>query len=111
MQYNRISADCHLDMPGCRPTCSRRGATDLKDRMPFVTDTDEGPKWTAKNGAMVRLQERRRPGRQKYQPGKHHRVDVMAETGLYEDGAKDIRRVSDPHLRIKDSTATASTPR
>ena len=26
----------------------------------------------------------------------------MAETGLYSDGAKDIRRVSDPHLRIKD---------
>ena len=26
----------------------------------------------------------------------------MAETGLYDDGAKDIRRVSDPHLRIKD---------
>ena len=27
---------------------------------------------------------------------------MMAETGLYDDGAKDIRRVSDPHLRIKD---------
>ena len=26
----------------------------------------------------------------------------MAETGLYEDGTKGIRRVSDPHLRIKD---------
>ena len=27
---------------------------------------------------------------------------MMAETGLYDDGAKDIRRISDPHLRIKD---------
>ena len=26
----------------------------------------------------------------------------MAATNLYEDGKHDIRRVSDPHLRIKD---------
>jgi predicted TIM-barrel fold metal-dependent hydrolase len=26
----------------------------------------------------------------------------MAETGMYEDGKRDIRRCSDPHLRIKD---------
>ncbi len=50
----------------------------------------------------LRLQERCRPSGSKYQKGKHHRVDVMAETGLYEDGARDIRRISDPHLRIKD---------
>ncbi|HWX64476.1 hypothetical protein, partial [Bradyrhizobium sp.] len=31
-----------------------------------------------------------------------HRVDKMAETGMYEDGKRDIRRCSDPHLRIKD---------
>jgi predicted TIM-barrel fold metal-dependent hydrolase len=32
----------------------------------------------------------------------HARVDIMAETGLYSDGKKGIRRVSDPELRIKD---------
>ncbi len=26
----------------------------------------------------------------------------MAATNLYEDGKKDVRRVSDPHLRLKD---------
>ena len=32
----------------------------------------------------------------------HHRVDIMANTGLYEDGKKGIRRPSDPVLRAKD---------
>jgi predicted TIM-barrel fold metal-dependent hydrolase len=27
----------------------------------------------------------------------------MAETGLYEDGKRGIRRVTDPHLRVKDA--------
>jgi predicted TIM-barrel fold metal-dependent hydrolase len=29
-------------------------------------------------------------------------VDIMAKTGLYEDGQRGVRRVSDPHLRIVD---------
>ena len=37
-----------------------------------------------------------------YVPGKQLRVDKMAETGLYEDGKKGIRRPGDPHLRVKD---------
>ena len=32
----------------------------------------------------------------------HYRVDVMASTGLYDDGRKGIRRPTDPHLRVKD---------
>ena len=35
-------------------------------------------------------------------PGRTHRVDKMAELGFFEDGKKDIRRPTDPHLRIKD---------
>ena len=103
MQYKRISADCHLDMPWMPPDLfTSMAPRDMKDRMPFVVETDEGPKWTAKNGASFGFKNGVGPGGAKYQKGKHHRVDVMAETGLYEDGAKDIRRVSDPHLRIKD---------
>ena len=103
MQYNRISADCHLDMPWMPPDLfTSMAPRDMKDRMPFVIDTDEGPKWTAKNGASFGFKNGVGPAGSKYQKGKHHRVDVMAETGLYEDGAKNIRRVSDPHLRIKD---------
>src|SRR5438477_2020496 len=103
MQYKRISADCHLDMPWMPPDLfTSMAPRDMKDRMPFVVETDDGPKWTANNGASFGYKNGVGPAGSKYQKGKHHRVDVMAETGLYEDGAKDIRRVSDPHLRIKD---------
>jgi len=67
----------------------------------FVIETDDGPKWTA-NNARPRLQERRRPRRQQVRSRQASPRRRQAETGLYADGAKDIRRVSDPHLRIKD---------
>src|SRR6478736_3260685 len=93
MKYNRISADCHLDMPWMPPDLfTSMAPRDMKDRMPFVIDTDEGPKWTANNGASFGFKNGVGPGGAKYQKGKHHRVDVMAETGLYEDGAKDLYR-------------------
>jgi len=103
MQYNRISADCHLDLPWMPPDLfTSMASQEMKDRMPYVVETDEGPKWTAKNGANFGFKNGVGPGGAKYVKGKHHRVDAMADTGLYADGAKDIRRVSDPHLRIKD---------
>src|SRR5437763_4143812 len=103
MQYKRSSADCHLDMPWMPPDLfTSMAPRDMKDRMPFVIETDDGPKWTANNGASFGYKNGVGPAGSKYVKGKHHRVDVMADTGLYEDGAKDIRRVSDPHLRIKD---------
>jgi predicted TIM-barrel fold metal-dependent hydrolase len=37
-----------------------------------------------------------------YIPGKIHRADRMAATGLYDDGKKGIRRLTDPELRVKD---------
>src|SRR5512144_376864 len=37
-----------------------------------------------------------------YVPGKIHRADRMAATGLYDDGKKGIRRLTDPELRVKD---------
>jgi predicted TIM-barrel fold metal-dependent hydrolase len=103
MQYKRISADSHLDLPWMPPDLfTSMAPRELKDRMPFVTDTDEGPKWMAKNGATFGFKNGVGPAGSKFVPGKHGRVDIMAETGLYADGAKDIRRISDPHLRIKD---------
>ena len=35
-------------------------------------------------------------------PASNYRVDKMAETGLYEDGKKGVRRPGDPDQRIKD---------
>jgi predicted TIM-barrel fold metal-dependent hydrolase len=37
-----------------------------------------------------------------YVPGVIHRSDRMAAQGLYEDGKKGIRRLTDPDLRLKD---------
>ena len=104
MQYRRISADCHLDLPWLPPDLFVSEAPrELKDRMPYVADGPDGPQWTTKNGVDIRHRRRRRPGRRASSfPGSNYRVDMMAETGLYEDGKKGIRRPGDPHLRIKD---------
>jgi predicted TIM-barrel fold metal-dependent hydrolase len=103
MQYRRISADCHLDLPWMPPDLFVSEAKHaLKERMPFVADGPDGPRWTARNGANFGLVNGVGPTGQKFVPGSHARVDIMASTGLYEDGRNGIRRVSDPHLRIKD---------
>jgi hypothetical protein len=43
-------------------------------------------------------------------PGQNRRVDIMAETGC-SPTAEDIRRVSDPHLRLKDMERDGVVPR
>jgi predicted TIM-barrel fold metal-dependent hydrolase len=103
MKYNRISADCHLDMPWMPPTlftdeCSR----EFKDRMPYVEDGPDGPQWVTKKGANFGLLNGVGPSGAKLVPGQNKRVDIMAETGLFADGKKGIQRCSDPHLRAKD---------
>src|SRR5260370_32063140 len=103
MQYRRISADCHLDMPWMPPDLfTSEAPRALKDRMPYVEDGPDGPRWVAKNGAGFGYVNGVGPSGTKFVAGSHTRVDVMAATGLYEDGRKGIRRCSDPHLRIKD---------
>ena len=48
MQYKRISADSHLDLPWMPPDLfTSMAPRDLKERMPYVTETDDGPKWVA----------------------------------------------------------------
>ena len=52
MTYNRISADCHLDLIWLPPDLFVSEAPrELKDRMPYVEDGPDGPQWVAKNGA------------------------------------------------------------
>jgi len=44
MNYTRISADCHLDLPWMPPDLFTSHATaGLKDRMPFTKDGPDGP--------------------------------------------------------------------
>jgi predicted TIM-barrel fold metal-dependent hydrolase len=103
MNYTRISADCHIDMPWIPPDLfTGNASTAMRDRMPYVIDSPDGPQWTCKNGTSFGLVGGVGPGGAKLVPGQNYRVDKMAETGLYEDGKKGIRRPTDPHLRIKD---------
>src|SRR5438132_11731030 len=70
--------------------------------MPDVVDGPRGPMWTTKAGANLgRMNGMGSAGRE-YVPGKIHRSDRMAATGLYEDGKRGIRRLTDPELRLKD---------
>jgi predicted TIM-barrel fold metal-dependent hydrolase len=103
MRYSRISADCHIDLPMLAPDLFTANASAaLKDRMPFVTDGPDGPYWTCKNGGSFGLLNGVGPAGQKLVPGQNYRVDVMAATGLYEDGKKGRRRPTDPALRLQD---------
>src|SRR5215475_9176493 len=103
MAYARNSADCHIDMPWMPADLFTSNASAaLRDRMPYVTDGPDGPTWTSKNGASFGLWGGVGPSGQKYIPGMHYRADVMASTGLYEDGKKHIARPTTPELRIKD---------
>src|SRR5215468_8540681 len=103
MTYTRISADCHIDLPWIPPDLFTANATPaMRERMPYVTEGPDGPYWTCKNGTSFGLMNGVGPAGQKYVPGQHHRVDVMASTGLYEDGKKGVRRPTDPVLRAKD---------
>ncbi len=103
MPYTRISADCHIDLPMLAPDFFTSNASPtLKGRMPYVTDGPDGPYWTCKNGGSFGLLNGVGPAGQKLMPGQNYRVDVMAATGLYEDGAQGHRHPTDPVLRAKD---------
>src|SRR5262245_4758689 len=104
MRYTRISADCHIDMHWMPPDLfTTKPSAALSDRKPNVTDRPDGPYWTSKNGMSFGLFCGVGPSGQKLVPGQNYRVDKMAATGLYEDAKRGIRRVIDPHLRVKDA--------
>jgi predicted TIM-barrel fold metal-dependent hydrolase len=103
MNYTRISADCHIDLPMLPIDIFKKNASSaLRDRMPYVTDGPDGPYWTAKNGTSFGLVCGVGPSGQKHVPGQNYRVDVMAGTGLYEDGKRGVLRPTDPVLRARD---------
>jgi predicted TIM-barrel fold metal-dependent hydrolase len=104
MRYEMISADCHLDLCWL-PTdlFVTQASSEMRDRMPHVVEGADGKKrWLTKKGAQLGLVNGMGSAGREYVPGRIHRADRMAETGLYDDGKKGIRRLSDPDLRIKD---------
>ena len=56
MRYERISADCHIDLCQLPPDLFTSNASAaLKDRMPYVTDSPKGKMWVSKNGGFFGL--------------------------------------------------------
>src|SRR5262245_25728533 len=103
MQHLVIAADCHIDLGWLPPDLFMSNArSDMKDRMPRVTEGPKGPAWITKKGANLGLACGMGSAGREYVPGRIHRADRMAETGLYEDGKRGIRRLTDPELRLKD---------
>src|SRR6516162_805940 len=70
--------------------------------MPYVEDGPDGPYWITKAGVNMGLVGGIGSVGGKFVPGQNYRVDKMAETGLYEDGKKGVRRPGDPDQRVKD---------
>jgi predicted TIM-barrel fold metal-dependent hydrolase len=103
MRYEMISADCHLDLCWLPPDLFVENASpELRDRMPYVTAGPKGPVWVTKRGANLGLVNGMGSAGREYVPGQIHRSDRMASTGLYEDGKRGIRRITDPDLRLRD---------
>src|SRR5688572_28796242 len=103
MRYEMISADCHLDLCWLPPDLFTANASgDMRDRMPHVIEGPKGPTWVTKKGASLGLACGMGSAGREYVPGRIHRSDRMAATGLYEDGKRGIRRLTDPELRLRD---------
>jgi predicted TIM-barrel fold metal-dependent hydrolase len=103
MRYEVISADCHVDLVWLPPDLFTANASAaLRDRMPYVTEGPKGPAWVTRKGASLGLMNGMGSAGREYVPGQIHRSDRMAATGLYDDGRRGIRRLTDPDLRIKD---------
>lgn len=105
MKYNRISADSHIDLPWLPPDLfTANCSAALKDRMPHVVDGPDGPHWTSRSGYSYGLVCGVGPSGAKLVPGQNHRVDRMAEAGLFDDYKRHgKRRPTDPALRLKDA--------
>ena len=104
-QYQRISADCHLDMLWLPPDLFTRNASSkLRDQMPYVEKRADGTEvWTDKKGANYGMPGGVGATGTPWVAGKQLRADKMAEAGLYSDYfEKGDRRPGDPHLRVKD---------
>ena len=103
MKYDVISADCHIDLIWLPPDLFTANASaHLRDRMPYVTNGEDGPQWVSRSGSNFGLMNGMGSAGRLYVPGQIHRSDRMASTGLYEDGRRGIRRLTDPVLRLQD---------
>ncbi len=99
-----VSADCHIDLIWLPPDLFTAMAPErLRDRMPYVDRDEHGRSvWVSKGGAYFGLVNGMGSAGREYVPGEIHRSDRMAAQGLYEDGQRGVRRLTDPELRVRD---------
>lgn len=103
MNEDMISADGHIDLIWLPPDLFTANASArLRDRMPYVEEGPAGPRWISRNGAQFGLVNGMGSAGRPYVPGEIHRSDRMASTGLYDDGKRGIRRLTEPQLRLGD---------
>ena len=88
MEYHVISADCHIDLIWLPSELFVENASAaMKERMPYVRESENGPVWVSNQGAYFGLQNGMGSAGRNYVPGQIHRSDRMASTGLYEGGS------------------------
>ena len=99
MEYKRVSGDSHIDLswlPG--DLFIDNAPAHLKDEVPRVVDTEDGPRWVAEGtelgvagGLGFAFTAPRR--------GLRYRIDRMYDVGYYEGR---VPIPSTPNLRLKD---------
>src|SRR5271156_6665679 len=103
MRQRCISGDSHIDMGWLPPELFVANASSqFRDRMPYVEDTPKGPRWTTRSGLHLGFACGLGASGRPYEPGKHDRADKMAAEGLFADGMRGVRPISEPDLRVKD---------
>jgi len=103
MSRKVISADCHIDLIWLPPDLFTSNASaQMRERMPYVEEREDGLRWVSKNGANFGLVNGMGSAGRPYVPGAIYRSDRMAEQGLYDDGKKGIRRLTIPEMRLQD---------
>src|SRR5687767_14287195 len=108
MEYRCISADSHIDLSWMPHDLFVANAPQaMKDRMPYVTQGPDGPKWVTKSGLNLGRANGKGAnafgqGTRNYVAGTEGRIDRMASTGLFADGSQGIFRPTTPELRLQD---------
>jgi hypothetical protein len=103
MKYDVISADGHVDLIWLPPDLFTKNAS-ARSRTACRTSSTgpKGPEWVSAKGAKFGLVNGMGSAGREYVPGVIHRSDRMASTGLYDDGKKGIRRLTEVEPRLKD---------
>ena len=98
MEYNLVSGDSHVDLswlPGDLFVSNAPEA--LKDKVPRIEETDEGPRWIAE-GSVLGVANAAGHGFSPPVRGMRKRIDRMWDAGFYEGGP----HPTTPDLRLKD---------